>query len=847
MGLTVLAAGTWALHSLYLQECSGISDTGVSKLAKACPALEILDLKGCINVGEFGDNALKDLGAFCGNLKYLDLTGCKRVEDAGLRSLAVGCTGLEYLSFSNCVGVTGVGFKALCKNSRNMRTLVLRGCTQLSDTECEHLHGSVLRNTLTHLDVSGCARITDRGIATIAQALGSRLKTLCLSGCNASDSAAVAIGRLLTDLRELDMSRCPRVSDASVHTLACTVSGLYSLKLDGDPKVSVQALLSHIGTNVKFASMAKHWLGYEPKSLHVETLIVQHQQDALHVSAVRIIQSVVRRKIAYRVYRERKRWWLLNIVLPKAQACYRGYIQRKRWNVVMQRLHRIRMTVRIQTWYRKYYQIRKRLNLLKARRFLAYKQVQAVRIQKVYWGMLGRRRVQDLRNALANQRLDAAKHRAQQELSARNIQRMFRAYLARKVSSEQLGRLARMRARVLLQERMARYLQRKVRGMFGRLRAHRQRRYLARKVLEWNTARNIQRMFRGFLGRCRAREVRRVRLLDAQHAACGAIQRIFRGFRARLLAAVARALKLLRMKEQRTAVEAQRVVRGWLGRIHARRFKLFMSKRKLDSMACLKIQTIFRGHKGREALEINRQLRGLEDKARPLILLLKALEDSADRTEKAAAKLDFYVTRGADELFEVEREIDQVMHTTNKYTDCSRINGIPQRFLTKYLRVRLKDHYEHEKEVQHVKVVELQKKKVDLRSIERQIEAARRELIPLTTGKVVQIKRERALRLRTRVRFVKRCVASIQALWRGALVRISLQDPVRDYWVQCFDEDQGEKFFYYNTWNHQTLWKMPPAYRYFHNQTEEMGGSRPLNKILLQQLKDSDEAEVYNE
>jgi hypothetical protein len=65
--------------------CTSITDTGVGKIAKASERLQYLDLHGCIAVGEFGDHALKEIGAFCGELKVLDLGGCKRVEDAGLQ------------------------------------------------------------------------------------------------------------------------------------------------------------------------------------------------------------------------------------------------------------------------------------------------------------------------------------------------------------------------------------------------------------------------------------------------------------------------------------------------------------------------------------------------------------------------------------------------------------------------------------------------------------------------------------------------------------------------------------------------------------------------------------------
>ena len=138
--------------------------------------------------------------------------------------------------------------------------------------------------------------------------------------------------------------------------------------------------------------------------------------------------------------------------------------------------------------------------------------------------------------------------------------------------------------------------------------------------------------------------------------------------------------------------------------------------------------------------------------------------------------------------------------------------------------------------MQKVRVSELQTKKVELRNLEREVQSCRRELIPLTTGKITQIKRDRAVRLRDKVRHRKRCAIKIQALWRRACVRLSLRDPARDYWIECFDEEQGEKKFYYNTWTLETVWKMPPAFRYFHNVDEEHGGEKALSKKLLDQL-----------
>eukprot|EP01035_Chromulina_nebulosa_P019920 gene19920-25880_t len=112
MALTVIAAGSWRLQELYLRNCRGISDTGISRIAKAGSTLRILDLYGCSGVGEFGDTALIEIGAIAMGLTYLDLSKVKRIEDAGLRAIAVGCQKLEYFALNGCdrLNVWSYGF-----------------------------------------------------------------------------------------------------------------------------------------------------------------------------------------------------------------------------------------------------------------------------------------------------------------------------------------------------------------------------------------------------------------------------------------------------------------------------------------------------------------------------------------------------------------------------------------------------------------------------------------------------------------------------------------------------------------------------------------------------------------
>ena len=54
-------------------------------------------------------------------------------------------------------------------------------------------------------------------------------------------------------------------------------------------------------------------------------------------------------------------------------------------------------------------------------------------------------------------------------------------------------------------------------------------------------------------------------------------------------------------------------------------------------------------------------------------------------------------------------------------------------------------------------------------------------------------------------------------IYVGIITRVAYIDPIRDYWIQCFDEEQGEEPYYYNTYSQETTWKKngPWAFRLF--------------------------------
>jgi hypothetical protein len=526
----------------------------------------------------------------------------------------------------------------------------------------------------------------------------------------------------------------------------------------------------------------------------------------------------------------------MNITIPKFQAAARGRRLRKKFIALQKAKHRIRQAIKIQAMWRRFLACRHWINLLKAAKYQKFKLQKAIIIQRYYWGLKGRKRAKARRVEIANEQLREARLHARCEMKAVLIQRIFRAYSSRIYAAKKAVLREKMRQRALLEERMTRVLQRYMRGMFGRTIVKNRREEIRMARYKWLCCLNIQRCYRGLLGRRWFKYCLEQWWIKKKNFCSTQVQRIFRGYRGRILAAVAAALKILRTKQNICAVELQRFIRGCLGRMYYKHHKAVTERFNRERAAVLNIQRVYRGHKGREISEINHEVAKLEEKARPLFDLVLRKEADATKLAKVVRRMESRDKMLQDDIFEIERELENCMVTHQKYTDSARINGTPQRFLTKYLRVRLKDHFEHEKELYLVKLSDLTKKRSELRKLQLEVEVARRELVPLTAGVVIDVKRARVARLRKMVRAKKTAATKMQALWRRALVKVAYKDSSRDYWIECMDEAQSDKPYYFNTWTNETLWKEPLAHKYFKN-------ARKSADILAEQeaaLADSD-------
>ena len=168
--LRVVAGGCGRLQHLNVSYCDKITDMSLSEIAQCCRDLLTLDISFCKGVSQFGDYALKLLGANVHGLQELKALGCPYIRNEGIEGLAEGpCSStLHSLRLTACTaGLKGnIPIDALTKFSQ-LKHLQLAGWKRVTDTDlrkfCERLP------QLRILDISGSQFVSATGLKSLAK------------------------------------------------------------------------------------------------------------------------------------------------------------------------------------------------------------------------------------------------------------------------------------------------------------------------------------------------------------------------------------------------------------------------------------------------------------------------------------------------------------------------------------------------------------------------------------------------------------------------------------------------------------------------------------------------------
>uniref|UniRef100_A0A5B7BPJ4 Putative F-box/LRR-repeat protein 4 isoform X2 n=1 Tax=Davidia involucrata TaxID=16924 RepID=A0A5B7BPJ4_DAVIN len=144
------------------------------------------DAMDCYKVG--GESILS-LATFCRNLETLIIGGCRDISDESIKALAAACNrSLKNLRMDWCSNVSDSSLNCILSECRNLEVLDISCCEEVTDAAFRGLGNEEFELVLKVLKVSNCPKITVAGIGML------------LELCNS--------------LEYLDVRSCPHVSKA---------------------------------------------------------------------------------------------------------------------------------------------------------------------------------------------------------------------------------------------------------------------------------------------------------------------------------------------------------------------------------------------------------------------------------------------------------------------------------------------------------------------------------------------------------------------------------------------------------------------------------------------------------
>ncbi|KAH8055821.1 hypothetical protein JL721_10134 [Aureococcus anophagefferens] len=232
------------LKDCLLGGATKLTDAGVAAVAVAAPALVSLDLSGALRVT---DVSLRVVAANCLELRKLDAGGCAGLAGAGLAAVGAQCRKLEHVRLAGCAAATGWALAALVTGcGASLTHLDVSHCALLTDADC----GAVAKHcpNLIRLDLSHCRQTGDQAAVNIAEKC-HRLEYINMARSEllhkTSDAALLSIAGLRKTLVELDLNGCEMVTDVSnraLNALAKGCSTLVELGLAGCPRLTANGV-----------------------------------------------------------------------------------------------------------------------------------------------------------------------------------------------------------------------------------------------------------------------------------------------------------------------------------------------------------------------------------------------------------------------------------------------------------------------------------------------------------------------------------------------------------------------------------------------------------------------------
>ncbi|KAE8700190.1 EIN3-binding F-box protein 2 [Hibiscus syriacus] len=263
------ASGHGGLGKLSIRGSSsscGVTNFGLSAIARGCPSLKVLCLW---NVPHVGDDGLSEIAKECHSLEKLDLCQCPSVSNKGLIAIAENCPNLTALSIESCPKIGNEGLHAIGKLCPQLHAISIKDCPLVGDHGVSSLlssSSSVLSKvklqglsitdfslavighygkSVTNLVLSGLQNETEKGFWVMgnAQGLQKLVSLMITSCCGVTDVSLEAIGKVCINLKQMCLRRCFFVSGDGLVAFAKSAGSLECLQLEECNRVTQAGII----------------------------------------------------------------------------------------------------------------------------------------------------------------------------------------------------------------------------------------------------------------------------------------------------------------------------------------------------------------------------------------------------------------------------------------------------------------------------------------------------------------------------------------------------------------------------------------------------------------------------
>ncbi|XP_010254418.1 PREDICTED: EIN3-binding F-box protein 1-like [Nelumbo nucifera] len=261
----------------------GVTDFGLSAIARGCPSLKALSLW---NVSSIGDAGLSEIASGCHMLEKLDLCQLPSISDKGLMAIAENCPNLISLTIESCSKVGNESLQAIGRCCPNLQSISIKDCPLVGDQGVASLLSSVsyvltkvklqglnisdvslavvghYGKAVTELVLTGLQNVSERGFWVMGNTHGlQKLKSITITSCRGvTDLGLEAVGKGCPNLRQLILQKCLFLSDNGLIAFARNAASLESLQLEECNRITqsgVLGALSNCGAKLKALSLVK--------------------------------------------------------------------------------------------------------------------------------------------------------------------------------------------------------------------------------------------------------------------------------------------------------------------------------------------------------------------------------------------------------------------------------------------------------------------------------------------------------------------------------------------------------------------------------------------------------------